>query len=768
MASEEQLIDISDSTTGNVPTTNQDDVEKLKSELQETKEKLNDALSEVAVAGILQENLCSMERQKVSLEEELATMQILLSEATNDSQSNVIDHLKKKYYEMKAENQDLRIQLNLIETGLASGGGGSPVHQQTASVSSSSSAGVKKHYSDAESLLGVTKTLAKRVKSSVQTVIPAHAQSSNNDKEDVDDSMARAREGAETLREIVLPLEEQIVALKGKLRETDSLLQEYEKRQACSLLEMEAVGSWLVGGDKKQVEDKLIEEVGDGYSGGEGELFHAMLAARIGILVQELDMVKWERDELRGELETERKTSSGLKDNVERMQSVVAVNREQLTRVRSQLTDQQKEQLGASWNQENVQEKECVKEKVISQSEWERLLARLDNKMQEVETQTECGDESGDREELKKITLERDHLKDNCSKYQEDLKSEAVFRKEMESTWNQRGEEYKEAISIIEEKLRNAEFAVSKMNSSYLALTEASRRDLHTLTKDREKIVKELRRLQSENDNLVGKHSLLSEQMASEVINLPDSMEDMQLLLLTYREDLIAAKLGKERAEEKVKTDVRLLKDHLVKEQQVRMAMEKQLRGEILDLKSKASTLEDIRIELAGEKDQRRMLEDNVNRLEALQAVNSKKSEAVAAAAITDKEELAVEVATLRKKVVSLQMDLDNSVAVQNDFVRLSQSLQVELEKIRQQEKEVRWQHEEDVDDCNTCRQGFSVTRRKHHCRHCGRIFCTDCVSKQVSSGPAGRVSRVCDVCHTLLSHHSAPYFSLEAPALPE
>ena len=68
MASEEQLIDISDSTTGNVPTpTTQDDVEKLKSELQETKEKLNDALSEVAVAGILQENLCSMERQKVNI-----------------------------------------------------------------------------------------------------------------------------------------------------------------------------------------------------------------------------------------------------------------------------------------------------------------------------------------------------------------------------------------------------------------------------------------------------------------------------------------------------------------------------------------------------------------------------------------------------------------------------------------------------------------------------------------------------------------------------
>ena len=83
-------------------------------------------------------------------------------------------------------------------------------------------------------------------------------------------------------------------------------------------------------------------------------------------------------------------------------------------------------------------------------------------------------------------------------------------------------------------------------------------------------------------------------------------------------------------------------------------------------------------------------------------------------------------------EVSSLQLDLDNSVAVKKDFVRLSQSLQVELEKIRQAETEVRWQHEEDVEECNSCRQQFSVTRRKHHCRHCGRIFCTDCVTKQV------------------------------------
>merc|ERR1712112_726998 len=159
------------------------------------------------------------------------------------------------------------------------------------------------------------------------------------------------------------------------------------------------------------------------------------------------------------------------------------------------------------------------------------------------------------------------------------------------------------------------------------------------------------------------------------------------------------------------------------------ISLEKQLRTEITELQTRIKSVESLKAELVREREKRRVLETNV----------------------TDKEGLTLEVANLRKKVSSLQMDLDNSVAVQNDFVRLSQSLQVELEKIRQQEKEVRWQHEEDVDDCNTCKQSFSVTRRKHHCRHCGRTFCSDCVSKQVSSGPAGRVSRVCDVCHTLL-----------------
>ena len=56
-----QLIDIGEENT----TTESSELQEVKEELEKTKKRLDDALSEVAVAQILQENLSSVERQKV-------------------------------------------------------------------------------------------------------------------------------------------------------------------------------------------------------------------------------------------------------------------------------------------------------------------------------------------------------------------------------------------------------------------------------------------------------------------------------------------------------------------------------------------------------------------------------------------------------------------------------------------------------------------------------------------------------------------------------
>lgn len=89
---------------------------------------------------------------------------------------------------------------------------------------------------------------------------------------------------------------------------------------------------------------------------------------------------------------------------------------------------------------------------------------------------------------------------------------------------------------------------------------------------------------------------------------------------------------------------------------------------------------------------------------------------------------------------------------------------QIQFEKIREADHQVRWQHEEDIEECSNCHIPFSNSKRKQHCRHCGQIFCPNCVSRVVQSGPNMRPSHVCDVCYTLLVKSSAPYFSKELP----
>jgi len=60
------------------------------------------------------------------------------------------------------------------------------------------------------------------------------------------------------------------------------------------------------------------------------------------------------------------------------------------------------------------------------------------------------------------------------------------------------------------------------------------------------------------------------------------------------------------------------------------------------------------------------------------------------------------------------------------------------------------------------------VVWMQHHCRHCGQIFCVDCLGKTVNSGPHRRPARVCDVCHTILVRDATPYFCTDSLHTPE
>lgn len=48
----------------------------------------------------------------------------------------------------------------------------------------------------------------------------------------------------------------------------------------------------------------------------------------------------------------------------------------------------------------------------------------------------------------------------------------------------------------------------------------------------------------------------------------------------------------------------------------------------------------------------------------------------------------------------------------------------------RQTDKE--WQKSSSATSCTKCQKKFSLTTRKHHCRECGKIYCSKCSAFQV------------------------------------
>jgi len=61
-------------------------------------------------------------------------------------------------------------------------------------------------------------------------------------------------------------------------------------------------------------------------------------------------------------------------------------------------------------------------------------------------------------------------------------------------------------------------------------------------------------------------------------------LQEMQLVVLKYREELITMKVGQEHSEELLKSEIMFLRDQIIAEQQERSTMEENLAQEISQL----------------------------------------------------------------------------------------------------------------------------------------------------------------------------------------
>nr|XP_020445494.1 RUN and FYVE domain-containing protein 2 [Monopterus albus] len=96
----------------------------------------------------------------------------------------------------------------------------------------------------------------------------------------------------------------------------------------------------------------------------------------------------------------------------------------------------------------------------------------------------------------------------------------------------------------------------------------------------------------------------------------------------------------------------------------------------------------------------------------------------------------------------------DQEQALEELGSKLSES-KLKIEDIKEANKALQggqvWLKDKEASHCKLCEKEFSISRRKHHCRNCGEIFCNSCSDNELPLPASPKPVRVCDICHALL-----------------
>uniref|UniRef100_A0A8C4S5M1 Rabaptin, RAB GTPase binding effector protein 1 n=1 Tax=Erpetoichthys calabaricus TaxID=27687 RepID=A0A8C4S5M1_ERPCA len=232
-------------------------------------------------------------------------------------------------------------------------------------------------------------------------------------------------------------------------------------------------------------------------------------------------------------------------------------------------------------------------------------------------------------------------------------------------------------ISTLMQKVQESETLLSSIQQAFSQAKRNAQEQMAVLMQSREQVAEELSRLQRENESLQGKHRLHIALQQQENFLMPDTVE-MQALVLRYREDIVCVRTASDHVEEKLKAEILFLKEQIQAEQCLKENLEETLQLEIESCKEEIGEMAAvINIQLVSR------LTEKTQHLENLQTLRSNLEEQLKKET-TARTNFENQVYEEKDKAQRLQTELDVSEQVQRDFVKLSQTLQVQLERIRQ------------------------------------------------------------------------------------
>ncbi|XP_056661505.1 rab GTPase-binding effector protein 2 isoform X2 [Monodelphis domestica] len=278
------------------------------------------------------------------------------------------------------------------------------------------------------------------------------------------------------------------------------------------------------------------------------------------------------------------------------------------------------------------------------------------------------------------LQLEGRQQQESLQQLQRQLDSAGQERDELQEALKRSSEDCAKQVQVLLAQVQNSEKLLQTLQGTVSQAQERAQQQMAELAASHKRVCYEIKRLNEENQGLRCQQPLpvgsrVQEQEQVEEQELPTSPLELQQLIRSTRQEARECRRAQEHEAERLRIEIVTLREALEEETTSRASLERERRLH----REETASLCSLRTEMERIQQERSKAEQQ------LQA-SQRQPPGPAVGWTEEKAQLTSLLSEQRAKVFRLQAELETSEQVQRDFVRLSQALQVRLERIRQAE----------------------------------------------------------------------------------
>ncbi|XP_044869246.1 rab GTPase-binding effector protein 2-like [Mauremys mutica] len=278
-------------------------------------------------------------------------------------------------------------------------------------------------------------------------------------------------------------------------------------------------------------------------------------------------------------------------------------------------------------------------------------------------------------------------VQQEARRHQESLQQlEAATQEKLglQEALRQSNEDCAKQVLVLLDQIQKSEQLLQNLQATVSQTQHRTQEQIADLASSHKRLSYEVQRLSEENEGLRGSRPPLT---PTEEPPLPSSVQELQALVRRLQEEAGTLRRASEHHGERLRIEIVTLRERLDEEEAARARLQGVLEAQLGAQREESPSLCSVRSEMErlqqqlGQAEQRAQgLEQDVQRLRGDLTQRDQQGQAWE----QEKARLEAALSEQRGKLQRLQAELDTSEQVQRDFVRLSQTLQVQLERIRQ------------------------------------------------------------------------------------